>query len=127
MRVGRDRPRPFRLDRVVELHLAIAPLRIPVDGLLRRLDVGVDVFPGQNPNDTVLWIESHRAVVAGDSLVDFGDGLEINERWLQLQQVTREQVVEGLRPLLGLPVERVLAMHGGPFERSALERALSFS
>lgn len=92
-----------------------------------RLDIGVDVFPGQKPNDTVLWIESHRAVVAGDSLVDFGDGLEINERWLQLQQVTREQVVEGLRPLLELPVERVLATHGGPFERSALERALSFS
>ena len=90
-----------------------------------RLDVGVEAFPGQKPNDIVLWIESHRAVVAGDTLVDFGDGLEINDRWLQLQRASREQVVEGLRPLLDLPVEHVLAAHGGPFERADLERALS--
>jgi hypothetical protein len=38
---------------------------------------------------------------------------------------TREQVVEDLRPLLELPVERVLAAHGGPFDRAALERALA--
>ena len=35
-----------------------------------RLDVGVEAFPGQKPADTVLWIESHRAVVTGDTLVD---------------------------------------------------------
>jgi hypothetical protein len=37
----------------------------------------------------------------------------------------REQVAEGLRPLLGLPVEHVLATHGGPTDRAALERALA--
>jgi glyoxylase-like metal-dependent hydrolase (beta-lactamase superfamily II) len=89
-----------------------------------RLDVGVDVFPGQKPNDTVLWVESHGAVVAGDTLVDFGEGLEINPRWLG-PDMTREQVVEGLRPLLERPVAHVLATHGGPFDRAALERALS--
>ena len=89
-----------------------------------RLDVGVDVFPGQKPNDTVLWIESHRAVVAGDTLPDFGSGLAINPRWLG-PDVTLEQVVEGLRPLLDLPVEHVLATHGGPYDRAALERALT--
>jgi hypothetical protein len=52
----------------------------------------------------VLWIESHRTVVAGDTLVDFGRGLHINPRWLG-PDVTLEQVVEGLRPLLDLPVE----------------------
>ncbi len=92
-----------------------------------RLDVGVEAFPGQKPNDMVLWVESHRAVVAGDTLVDFGDGLEINERWLSQQGAVREQVVEGLRPLLERPVEHVLAAHGGPFDRAALERALSVS
>jgi glyoxylase-like metal-dependent hydrolase (beta-lactamase superfamily II) len=92
-----------------------------------RLDVGVQALPGQKPNDMVLWIESHRTVVAGDTLVDFGQGLEINDRWLQQQRVTREQVVEGLRPLLKLPVEHVLATHGGPHDRTALERALSLS
>jgi hypothetical protein len=39
--------------------------------------------------------------------------------------VTLKQVVAGLRPLLELPVEHVLATHGGPFERAALERALA--
>jgi hypothetical protein len=29
----------------------------------------------------------------------------------------------GCRPLLELPVEHVLATHGGPFDRAALERA----
>jgi glyoxylase-like metal-dependent hydrolase (beta-lactamase superfamily II) len=89
-----------------------------------RLDVGVEAFPGQKPNDMVLWIESRRAVIAGDTLVDFGNGLEINPRWLG-PDMTREQVVEGLRPLLDLPVEHMLATHGVPFGRADLERALS--
>jgi len=89
-----------------------------------RLDVGVDVFPGQKPNDMALWVGSHRAVVVGDTLPDFGDGIHINPRWLG-PDVTREKVVEGLRPLLDLPVEHVLATHGGPFDRAALEQALA--
>jgi glyoxylase-like metal-dependent hydrolase (beta-lactamase superfamily II) len=89
-----------------------------------RLDVGVEAFPGQKPNDMVLWVESHRTVIAGDTLVDFGNGLEINPRWLS-PDMTREQVVEGLRPLLDLPVEHMLATHGVPFTRADLERALS--
>ena len=72
----------------------------------------------------VLWIESHRTVIAGDTLVDFGQGLHINPRWLD-PDVTREQVVEGLLPVLDLPVEHVLATHGGPYDRAALEQALS--
>ena len=89
-----------------------------------RLDAGVEAFPGQKPNDVVLWIESHRTVIAGDTLVDFGNGLEINPRWLS-PDMTRERVVEGLRPLLDLPVEHMLATHGVPFKRADLERALS--
>ena len=89
-----------------------------------RLPVGADVFPGHKTNDTVLWIESHGAVISGDTLVDFGQGLEINERWLP-PGVTREEIAAGLRPLLELPVEHVLATHGGPFDQAALERALS--
>jgi glyoxylase-like metal-dependent hydrolase (beta-lactamase superfamily II) len=88
-----------------------------------QLPVDIEVFPGREQNDLVLWIESVRAVVAGDTLVDFGRGLQINE-WLR-EGVTREQVVEGLRPLLRLPVEVVLPAHGAPTDRAALERALS--
>ena len=89
-----------------------------------RLPFGADVLQGHKPNDTVLWIESHGAVISGDTLVDFGQGLEINERWLR-PGVTRGQIQEWLRPLLELPVEHVLATHGGPFDQAALERALS--
>jgi glyoxylase-like metal-dependent hydrolase (beta-lactamase superfamily II) len=89
-----------------------------------RLPVGVEALPGRLPNDLVLWIESHRAVIAGDTLVDFGQGLEIPAEWLPAG-VTRAQVAEGLRPLLELPVELVLATHGGPTDKAALERALA--
>jgi glyoxylase-like metal-dependent hydrolase (beta-lactamase superfamily II) len=89
-----------------------------------RLPFGADVFAGHKPNDTVLWIESERVVISGDTLVDFGSGLEINERWLR-PGVTREGIAAGLRPLLELPVEHVLATHGGPADRAALERALA--
>jgi hypothetical protein len=61
--------------------------------------------------------------VSGDSLSDFGGGLDI-----QLggrTHVTREDVVERLRPLLDLPVELVLPAHGEPTDRAALERVLA--
>jgi hypothetical protein len=87
-----------------------------------RLPIGAEPFAGREHNDLVLWIEAVRAVVAGDSLADFGAGLALNE-WLR-GGVTREQVVERLRPLLELPVELVLPAHGAPTDRAALERAL---
>ncbi len=89
-----------------------------------RLPVGVEAFPGRLPNDVVLWIENSRAVIAGDTLVDFGQGLEIPVEWLPAD-VTREQVANGLEKLLDLPVEVVLATHGGPTDRAALVRALA--
>jgi hypothetical protein len=89
-----------------------------------RLPFGIEAFPGREHNDLVLWIENRRAVVAGDSLADFGDGIAIQPEWLR-KGVTREQVVAGLRPLLGLPVELVLPAHGAPTDRAALERALA--
>ena len=90
------------------------------------LPSGIEAFEGREPNDFVLWIESHRAVVAGDTLADFGNGLEVSTRWLR-EGVTPESRVERLRPLLDKPVEHVLATHGGPFDLAALERALSLS
>jgi glyoxylase-like metal-dependent hydrolase (beta-lactamase superfamily II) len=89
-----------------------------------RLPFGIEAFPGRDHNDLVLWIESRRAVVAGDTLADFGGGVAIQKEWLR-GGVTREQVAEGLRPLLALPVERLLPAHGAPTDRAALERALA--
>jgi glyoxylase-like metal-dependent hydrolase (beta-lactamase superfamily II) len=99
----------------------------PVEGHVfsagERLPVGVEAFPGREPNDLVLWVESRRALVAGDTLVDRGQGLEFPVTWVP-DGVTPEQILEALRPLLELPVELVLATHGGPTDRAALERAL---
>lgn len=89
-----------------------------------RLPLGVEAFPGRLPNDVVLWIESRRAVIAGDTLVDFGNGLEIPVAWLP-EGVTREQITKSLEMLLDLPVEVVLATHGGPTDKAALGRALA--
>jgi hypothetical protein len=71
----------------VEKHLYAAGERLPF---------GADVFQGREHNDLVLWLEDRRAVVAGDSLADFGQGLEIQVEKMG-GRVTREQVAEGLR------------------------------
>ncbi len=89
-----------------------------------RLPVGVEALPGMEPNDLMLWIESRRALVAGDTFIDRGNGLEFPVDWAD-KGVPPEQILEGLRPLLALPVELVLPTHGAPTGRAALERALS--
>jgi glyoxylase-like metal-dependent hydrolase (beta-lactamase superfamily II) len=89
-----------------------------------RLPVGVQAFPGFERNDLVLWVESRRAVVVGDTLIDRGNGLELPRYWLK-EGVRAEDVLQGLRPLAGLPVELVLPTHGQPTDRAALERALA--
>jgi glyoxylase-like metal-dependent hydrolase (beta-lactamase superfamily II) len=88
-----------------------------------RLPGGVEAFMGIEPNDLVLWIESRRALVLGDTLVDRGEGLEIPLTWLR--DVTLAEVIATLRPLLDLPVEIVLPTHGPPADRAALVRAIS--
>jgi len=88
-----------------------------------RLPVGVEAFPGRLPNDLVLWVENRRAVVAGDTLVDFGKGLEVPVEWLP-PGVTREQMVAVLRPLLELPVELVLDARGAHGPSRPRARAL---
>jgi glyoxylase-like metal-dependent hydrolase (beta-lactamase superfamily II) len=89
-----------------------------------RLPFGIEAFEGREHNDLVLRIDALRVVLSGDTLADFGTGLEIQSRWLR-EGVTREEVAAGLRPLLDLPVELVLPTHGSPTDRGALERALA--
>jgi hypothetical protein len=83
---------------------------------------GINAYAGREDNDVILWLPSINAIVTGDSLADFGDGLDI-----QLggrKHVTRGDVVGRLRSLLELPVELVLPAHGEPTNRKALERVL---
>ena len=97
-----------------------APVRVRRPAAVRRRRVP----RAQARTTSCSGSRAQRAVISGDTLVDFGQGLEINARWLQ-PGVTREEIAAGLRPLLELPVEHVLATHGGPTDRAALERALS--
>jgi glyoxylase-like metal-dependent hydrolase (beta-lactamase superfamily II) len=100
----------------------------PVRGEIFRggdtLPCGVRAFEGFEPNDLVLYVESGRAVVAGDTLVDRGNGLQVHPEW-PVEAVTPEDVAARLRPLLDLPVEIVLPTHADPADRTALDRALS--
>jgi hypothetical protein len=88
-----------------------------------RLPIGIDVLLGREHNDVVLWVPRVRAVIPGDTLVDFGQGFEIN-RSLR-GGITRSEVVERLQPLRDLPIEVVLPAHGMPTDRAELERVLS--
>ena len=95
-----------------------------------RLPVGVQAFPGMEVNDLVLWVESRRALVTGDTLIDRGKGIEFPSDWasegaIAARGIPHEQIFDGLRPLLELPVELVLPTHGEPTDRAALERALA--
>ena len=96
-----------------------------------RLPVGVEAFPGMESNDLVLWVASHRVLVAGDTLQDRGNGLQflgdLPNNVPAERGVARDQILEGMQPLLALPVEIVLLTHGAPADRAALERALTTS
>ena len=86
---------------------------------------GMEAYPGREGQlDLVLWSERIRAVIAGDTLINLSNGLEIPASWLP-EGVTVGQVATGLRPLLDKPVEFVLPTHGEPADRAALERALA--
>jgi hypothetical protein len=83
------------------------------------------------PNDLVLWVESHGALVAGDTLRDRGNGLQflgdLPNNVPAERGVAPEQILEGMQPLLALPVEIVLLTQGAPADRAALEPTLAAS
>ena len=88
-----------------------------------QLPSGIETWPGREHNDLVWWVDHLGAVISGDTLVDYGRGLQVND-WLR-GGVTREEVAERLRPLLERPVEIVLSAHGAPTDRTGLERAIA--
>jgi glyoxylase-like metal-dependent hydrolase (beta-lactamase superfamily II) len=93
-----------------------------------RLPGGIEAFRTARAAEVVFWIPEHRALVPGDVLLGDGNGgLRLcPPTWLPASSSV-EKVAESLRPLLDLPVERVLVSHGVPVlddARSALETAL---
>lgn len=98
-----------------------------------ELPPGVEAFETARHGEVVYWLPAHRALVAGDVLLGAGakpratdDPLRLcPERWLG--KATHDDLRESLRPLLDLPVQRVLVSHGKPVLRGgqrALERVL---
>jgi glyoxylase-like metal-dependent hydrolase (beta-lactamase superfamily II) len=91
----------------------------------RRLPVGIEAILGMEPNDLLLWVDGHRTLVTGDTLVDRGEGLVFPRDWADRGTgEAPEKILRRLRDLLQLPIELVLPTHGAPADRSALERAL---
>jgi glyoxylase-like metal-dependent hydrolase (beta-lactamase superfamily II) len=82
------------------------------------LPAGVECFELEPVGETVVWLASARALVVGDALVGAGGGaLRLcPESWLDVapQTTTLSQLRELLRPLLALPIQRVLVAHGEP-------------
>jgi hypothetical protein len=96
-------------------------------GGVERKPSGVSAFPLEGALETVFWLPAHAALVPGDRLIgDGAGGLRMcPPSWLELPLA---QLADRLRPLLDLPVERVLVSHGEPVTsgaREALAAALS--
>jgi len=84
------------------------------------LPAGIEAFQTARANEVVYWLPEQRAVAVGDVLLGAGakpratdDPLRLcPERWLG--KGTLDDLRASLRPLLDLPVERVLVSHGAP-------------
>jgi hypothetical protein len=85
-----------------------------------ELPGGMVAFPTARRPEAVFWLPQERALVVGDVLLGAGakprptgEPLRLcPERWLQGR--THDDLRDSLRPLLELPVERVLVSHGEP-------------
>lgn len=89
-----------------------------------RLPGGLEALRGLDDTDIVLWSDHHRAVIAGDALIDRGHGLVVPSDWAA-QRGGADEIKRALEPLLRRDVEVVLPTHGLPTDRGALLRALT--
>jgi glyoxylase-like metal-dependent hydrolase (beta-lactamase superfamily II) len=90
------------------------------------LPSGVEAHAVPAGEETAYWLPAHGALVFGDAVLGAEDGVRLcPESWLD---GTLAQLRDELRPLLDLPVERLLVSHGEPVladGRAALQRALN--
>jgi hypothetical protein len=63
-------------------------------------------------NELVFWIPHQRALVFGDVVLGRGRGLRLPRAWIGEEHFG--EVVDALRRLLDLPIDRVLVTHGEP-------------
>ena len=91
---------------------------------------GVTPKPLRGAGETMFWLPDVAALVCGDRLLGDPDaGARLcPESWLSRVRVDRAGLAEIMRPLLELPIERLLLSHGDPVlrdGRAALARALA--
>jgi glyoxylase-like metal-dependent hydrolase (beta-lactamase superfamily II) len=88
-----------------------------------ELPGGIQAFQTPRAAEVVYWLPQQQALVVGDVLLGAGakpratdEPLRLcPERWLG--KATHDDLREALRPLLDLPVERLLVSHGKPLLR----------
>jgi hypothetical protein len=97
----------------------------------KTLPAGAETVQIKGAGETMVWLAEPRALVPGDRLLGAdGGGLRLSpESWLRYlpSGMRTRQLREALRPLLDLPVEKVLVSHGEPVlrgGRDAISRAL---
>jgi glyoxylase-like metal-dependent hydrolase (beta-lactamase superfamily II) len=93
-----------------------------------RLPGGIEAFRTARRTEVVYWLARHRALVPGDVVLADGEGgvRLCPESWLP-RTTDVAKLADSLRPLLELPVERILLSHGEPVlsgGREALAAAL---
>jgi hypothetical protein len=96
----------------------------------RNLPSGVESIVLRGAGETMFWLPKHRTLVPGDRILGAPDGgLRLcPESWLYWVRVDRDELRTLLKPLLELPIERVLVSHGEPVLSrcaEALRRCLS--
>jgi glyoxylase-like metal-dependent hydrolase (beta-lactamase superfamily II) len=85
----------------------------------------IQAFRTARAAEVAYWIPEHRALVPGDVLLgDEAGGVRMcRESWLPATK-THNDLAASLRPLLDLPIERILVSHGDPVLTGA-KRALA--
>jgi hypothetical protein len=90
---------------------------------------GVQQRPLRGAGETLFWLPAVAALVAGDRLVGVEGGVRVcPQSWLEGVRANRADVAALLRPLLEMPIERVLVSHGEPVleqGHAALEQAIA--
>jgi hypothetical protein len=89
----------------------------------------VEPVPIRRAGETMFWLTQPDTLVPGDRLIGDGrGGLRLcPESWIGYTGSTLDELREALRPLLELPIRRVLVSHGEPVlraGRAAIERAI---
>jgi hypothetical protein len=93
---------------------------------------GVEPKPLRGAGETLYWLPKVATLVAGDRLIGAREGglAVCPQSWLNAVHVNRVGLIELLRPLVELPIERVLVSHGEPVlqdGRAALVRAIALA